>query len=239
MKLLYILPGDGMTEAEMERRTQVLREYAFDGTQVDYVYCQNGVKSIESYYEDSLAAPTAMNATIQAEKDGYDGVILGCAGDPGLYGAREMVRIPVIGPGENAVHQACMMGNRFSVIAIADNCIPRHYALIQRAGIRPDKVASVRAANVPVLEAAKDPTLAKRRVAEEARRAMQEDGADVIILGCMTLAFSLFDKELSEMLGIPVINPAIAALKQLEGMVSAGMHHSKMAYKIPPKYRHI
>lgn len=237
MKLLYLVPGEGMNEKELERRTQVLRDNAFPGTEVNYVYCKNGVTSIESNYEDSLVAPSVIQAAIQAEKDGYDGILIGCAGDPGLYGAREMIKIPVVGPGENAVHLASMIGNKFSVVAIMDTCIPRHVHLVRRAGIACDRLASVRAANVSVLDVGRDPDIAKRRVTEESLLARDEDGADCVILGCLSLAFQLFDRELAKVLGIPVINPAISGLKQLEGMVAAGIAHSKKAYQIPPKFR--
>lgn len=237
MKLLFIVPGQGLSGQELERREAVLRRHAFSGTEVQIKSCQNGVKSIESYYEDALAAPAVISATIQAERDGYDGVIIGCAGDPGLYAAREMVHIPVVGPGENAAHLAAILGIAFSVIAIVDNCVPRHRQLVQRAGLMPQRLASVRAVNVSVLDVAKDPDIVKRRVTEEARLAVMEDGADCVILGCLSLAFTLFDRELSQTLGIPVINPALAALKQLEALVSLDLRHSKTAYRVPPKFR--
>ena len=84
---------------------------------------------------------------------------------------------------------------------------------------------------------AKGPDIAKRRVTEEARHALTSDGADCIILGCLSLAFALFDRELAQALGVPVINPALAALKQLESLVSLGVSHSKVAYRLPPKFR--
>lgn len=237
MRLLYIVPGEGLSPEEMERRRRVLQEYAFCGTEVSITGCKNGVASIESNYEDALVTPSVIQAAVEAEKDGYDGIILGCAGDPGLYAVREMVHIPVVGPGENAVHLACMLGNRFSVVAIVDSCIPRHMHLVRRAGIISDKLASVRAAGIPVLHISDHLEEAKEHVSREARAAVEEDGADCIILGCLSLAFALFDRELSEKLGVPVVNPAISALKQLEAMVGSGMTHSKLAYRIPPKLR--
>lgn len=237
MKLLFVVPGEGLPEEELARRRQVLQRHAFPGTEVHIRACRNGVRSIESCYEDALAAPAVAEAAAQAEKEGYDGVIIGCAGDPGLYAARELVRIPVVGPGENAVHLAAALGMAFSVIAVVDSCVPRHRRLVQRAGIAPDRLASVRAANVSVLDIAEDPGIARRRVTEEARRAVEEDGADCVILGCLSLAFALFDRELEQILGVPVINPALAALKQLESMAALGIRHSKIAYRVPPKLR--
>jgi len=237
MRILYIIPGEGISLDEMERRRRILQEHAFPGTEVSIMSCKNGVQSIESSYEDALVTPSVIRAAVEAEQEGYDGIILGCAGDPGLYAVREMIHIPVAGPGEYAVHLASMLGNRFSVLAIVDSCVPRHVHLVRRAGIMPDKLASVRAAGVPVLHISGHLDEVKERVRQEARAAVEEDGADCIILGCMSLAFALFDRELSAELGIPVINPAIGALKHLEAMVSSGISHSKMAYRIPPKLR--
>lgn len=237
MKLLFIVPGEGLSEQELTRRRMVLQQHSFSGTEIHIKSCRNGVRSIESYYEDALATPAVIEEAIQAEAEGYDGVIIGCAGDPGLYAIREMVRIPVVGPGENAVHLASTLGRAFSIIAIVDNCVPRHHQLVQRAGIAHTQLASIRAANMSVLDIAKGPDIAKRRVTEEARHALTSDGADCIILGCLSLAFALFDRELAQALGVPVINSALAALKQLESLVSLGVSHSKVAYRLPPKFR--
>ena len=66
--------------------------------------------------------------------------------------------------------------------------------------------------------------------------ARDQDRADCIVLGCMSLAFTEANFEMSEQLGIPVVNPAIASLKLLEATLACGLSHSKKAFQTPPKF---
>jgi len=59
-----------------------------------------GPASIESYYDDSLAAPFVVQKILDAEKKGFNAMIINCFMDPGLDAAREVVSIPVVGAGE-------------------------------------------------------------------------------------------------------------------------------------------
>lgn len=238
MKLLYLLPGNveiGLGFKEMERRKDILQKYVSDGTTIDIDYVKTGPASIESEYEELVASVGSIHSIIEAEKNGYDGVIIGCFGDPGIDGAREMVKIPVIGPGAASMAIASLLGNRFSIITVMDSIIaPLEHLALKNGFDR--KLASVRSTNVSVLEVNKNPNLAKIRAFEEAKRARDEDRADVIVLGCMSLAFSGINYEMSESLGIPIINPVTASLKVLESIAAIQLSHSKKAFPIPPKY---
>jgi allantoin racemase len=238
MKLLYLLPGNveiGLGFKEMERRQGILQKYASEGTTIDIDYVPTGPASIESEYEELVASVGSIQSIIEAEKNGYDGVIVGCFGDPGLEGAREMVKIPVIGPGAASMALASLLGNHYSIITVMDSLIaPLEHLALKNGFDR--KLASIRSTNVSVLDVNKNPSLAKTRAFEEAKGARDEDRADVIVLGCMSLAFSESNYEMSESLGIPVINPVTASLKVLESIVAMQLSHSKKAFPIPPKY---
>ena len=71
--------------------------------------------------------------------------------------------------------------------------------------------------------------------AENGRQALELDGADVLILGCMSLAFLRVERELAEATGVPVVNYLLAGERFLEALVAAVLHHSKRAYTRPPK----
>lgn len=237
MKLLYILPGNiklGLGEAEMHRRCEILRQHAFPGTEVDITYVESGPPSIESIYEKCIASTGVIEKVIQAEKAGYDGVIAGCFGDPGLEGAREVAKIPVVGPGESSMHLAAMLGYRFSIIIPTASLTTSTISQVRNSRML-ESFSSTRASNVSVLDINRDPQAAEKKVIEAGRQAVEVDGADCLLLGCMSLAFAGVDKPLTEALGIPVVNPAIASLKILEGMVDMGISHSKLAYGFPPK----
>ena len=104
----------------------------------------------------------------------------------------------------------------------------------KKVGIE-SKLASVRAVNVPVLDLAKHFEDTKKKMIEEAKKAKEIDRADVIVLGCKSMAFMNISDEMQEKLGIPVVNPAIVSLKVLESLIESNLIHSKTAYPLPPK----
>ncbi|MEA4847188.1 MAG: aspartate/glutamate racemase family protein [Clostridiaceae bacterium] len=235
MRLLYLVPGStgpGFEESIIERRRDILQEMASAGTVIEAKASGTGPLSIESMYDEYAVIPGAIEAIIRAEKEGIDGVIMGCAGDPGVDGAREVVSIPVVGPAQASFAIASILGRRFSIVTPVDQTIGTSIDLAVKCGYR-ESLASVRSAGITVLDINKDPDIAAKRSLEAARKARDEDGADCIVLGCMSLAFAGFDKEASKELGIPVINPAMASLKVLETLVAMGISQSKRAYPMP------
>lgn len=238
MKVLYLVPGTmaktDLGEEELKRRKKILQTYAQNDCVVNITDIEHGPSSIESAYEEYLSVPAAVEKVIQAEKDGYDGVILGCFGDPGLEALREMVRIPVVGPGETAMHVAAMLGSRFSIVTVLDSVVPSLERLARIAALD-RRLASVRAVNIPVLELREDIDATTNRMIEASQKAIREDRADVIVLGCMSMAFLGVSEMMQTTLGIPVVNPALVSLKVLESLLGAGLTHSKKAYPFPPK----
>jgi allantoin racemase len=238
MRICYVVPGAmsqgplGVTE--MQRRERLLQEWAFPGTTVTVVDVANGVKSIESAYEELLAAPGAIDRIRDLEREGIDAAIIGCFGDPGLEAARELVSIPVIGPGEASLLLAAQLAHRVTILSVFDSLAASHRQQAFRAGVL-DKLASVRGLNIPVLELMRDPEATFSRIVQVGRRAIEQDGAEVLIFGCMTMSFLGVAPKLSDALGVPVINAAQAALKAAESLVSIHLSHSKKAFPLPPK----
>ena len=221
--------------AEMERRLSVLCEYAASDTQVDIADVDEGPASIESLYEEYLSIPNTIEKILEAEKAGYDAAILGCYGDPGLDAAREVTKqMVVVGPGEAGVMAAATCGHRFSIITVTASIVNALEHLVVKTGVG-KKLASVRAIKIPVLELANDREGTVRRLIEEGGKAIDEDRADTLILGCMSMGFLGVAEEMSERLGVPVINPGRTSLKMAEALVGAGLVHSKVAYMTPPK----
>jgi len=238
MKIVYVVPGvmsqTELGSEELERRRGFLQERAGNDVRVEITDVEQGPSSIESVYEEYLSVPETVKKVVQAEDEGFDGIIVGCYGDPGIDAMREMVTIPVVGPGETSMLVGAMLGHRFSIITVLDTVVPPLEKLARIVGVE-RKLASVRAADIPVLELKKDIQATKKRMMAESEKAMTEDRADVIILGCMSMAFMGVSDEMQADLGIPVVNPAIVSLKVLEGLITAGLSHSKKAYPIPPK----
>lgn len=238
MKILYVVPGimskTELGSKELKRRQNILQSNAGKDVTVNITDIEQGPNSIESIYEEYLSIPGTVSRVVQAEKDGCDGVILGCFGDPGLDAMREMVKIPVVGPGETSMLISALLGHRFSIVTVMDSVVPALEKLARSIGIE-NKLASVRSTNIPVLELRKDIEKTKRIIIEESRKAKEDDRADVVILGCMSMAFMGISDEIQENLQIPVINPALISLKVLEGLIWSNLTHSKKAYSFPPK----
>ncbi len=206
-------------------------------TEISVALLDKGPASIESRYDEAMAVPDVVKKAVEAEKDGVDAVIIDCMADPGLEAAREMVSIPVIGPGETAMHIAGMLAHRFSVITVLDSAAPMFYRHAVRAGVA-ERLASVRAVNIPVLELGDSERVIKA-VTEQSARAVANDGAHLIVFGCTGMIGLTGDvkKGLEDrcIVDVPVIDPAILAVKIAEALVDMGLSHSKRTYPNPPE----
>jgi len=238
MRILYILPGSlSRTELgvkEVDRRRAILQRLSAPGTEVDIVDVPEGPGSIESAYEEYLSVPGTLRHVQEAARQGYAGAIIGCFGDPGLDAARELVEMPVVGPAEASMLLACTLGHRFSVVTVLESVVPSLRHLARRVGVT-EKLASVRAVDIPVLDLGKDRERSINRIIALGRRAVSDDGADALVLGCMSMGFLEAHKTIATEVGVPVVNPVYAGLKMLEALVGAGLRHSKRAYPVPPK----
>lgn len=238
MKIMYLVPGPmGRTPAgkiEVERRGNLLKTYAAPGTDVGIDDVPKGPASIESMYEEYLSIPATVSRALELEEEGWDALILGCYGDPGLDAFRELVSIPVIGPGEATAFMAASLGHRFSIITITDSAISMTERQIRNTGVG-EKLASVRAVNIPVLELHHDREKTIEAVIAEGRKAIDQDRADTLILGCMSMGFLEIAEVVAPELDVPVLNPGKTSLKFAEATVGAGLTHSRRAYMVPPK----
>lgn len=238
MRIVYLVPGPmGRSEeglVELERRGSLLAAYAAPETVTGIDDVEEGPASIESSYEEYLSIPASVRRAVELEREGWDAVILGCFGDPGLDAFRELVSIPVIGPGEASALLAASLGHRFSVITITDSVVPAIERQVRNAGLA-ERLAGVRAVDIPVLELHHDRDRTIAAVVAEARAALLQDRADTLILGCMSMGFLEIAEAVSEEVGVPVLNPARVALRFAEAIVGAGLRHSRRAYLTPPK----
>lgn len=238
MKIMYVVPGPmGRTPAgaaEVARRGAKLREWASPGTTVDIIDVPRGPASIESAFEEYVSIPATAERVLECAANGYDAAIIGCFGDPGVDAYRELTNMLVVGPAEVAFHAAASLGHRFSIITITHSIIGPTHHLVARYGLG-GKLASVRVVDTMVLDLGKDRAATVQRVVQEGKRAIEQDGADTLTLGCMSMGFLEIAEEVSQVLGVPVINPSRFSLKATEALIGAGLRHSKQAFMTPPK----
>ncbi len=232
-RILYLIPGPlslGRGVEELERRREMLQSWASPGVEVGIAESMDGPSSIESAYDEYRSIPAALDAALEAQDGGWDAIILGCFGDPGLDGFREIVDVPVIGPCETSMHVAATLGHRFGIVTVLDSVVAMLHRLARVAALDA-RVASVVSCDIPVLELGSESYDA---VVEACERAIGE-GADTLILGCMSMAFLGVAERFSAQLGVPVINPARTSLRMAELLTGSGLTHSRHAFRVPPK----
>jgi allantoin racemase len=189
MKIMVINPNtsQSMTDHLREELNRIKR----GDTELFVTNPDNGPHVIETDYDELLSAAPTLRLVKQANREGYDAVILACFSDPALVAAREISNILIVGIHEVSLHVAAML-----------------------------------------METDADPIRTKQRILEVSRAAAEQDGAEVIILGCAGMVG--YAEEAARELGLVVIDPSSVALKICEGMVEAGLVHSKRSFYSPP-----
>jgi allantoin racemase len=228
MRILVINPNTtvSMTEAIGD----ACRKAAQSSTEIVAVSPRRGPRSIEGYVEDYVAAVASLE-TIVENRGRYDAFVIACYGDPGLYAARELAQEPVIGIAEASMHMACLVAHKFSIVSVIHRIKPMLEDMVKLEGFA-DRCASVRTTELAVLDIEKDFPKAQEMLIAESRRAMDEDGAEAICLGCAGMG--PLDKGMQAALGIPVLDGCGCAVKMAEACFDYGIRTSKFkAFKDP------
>lgn len=205
MKICLIVPIISKEFIEKEDRKERFGKYVRPDTEVDVVFVDYGPSSIESRYDDVMAAPFVVKKAEWAEENGYDAVAVSCMMDPGVKASKEALDIPVVGPKEAADQLAQILG---------------------------DKVATIYPQGITVLELSQEPSKTYEVLLVNSKSAL-DGGAQVLILGCTGLTG--FGKRLQDELGVPVLEGEGLALALAQLFVDVGLSQSKLAYKKPPE----
>lgn len=241
MQIRVINPNT--TAAMTETIGRAARRVAAPGTRIVATHPQGGPASIESRFDEAIAAVGVLEEVRAGESDGADAYVIACFGDPGLLAARELTRAPVIGIAEAAFHLAALVATRFSVVTTLGRTIGIAEHLLQQYGFA-HHCRRVRAAEIPVLDLEHDADAAFARIVDEARRAKAEDGIGAIVLGCGGMA-DLTDR-IADAVGLPVVEGVTAAVKLAESLVGLRLHtskHGELDYPLPKaftgQFRHL
>ena len=215
------------TTAAMTRTIAAAAEKAArPGTTIRAVEPRFGPASIEGSYDDAFAVPGLLARIAEGDAEGADAHVIACFDDTGLDAARALAKAPVVGIGEAAFHLASLLCHRFTVVTTLARSIPVIENNLMRYGLD-RRCARVRATDIPVL-ALDDPTSnARARIGDEVARALDEDGADAIVLGCAGMAD--LAASLSAEFGVPVVDGVAAAVVLAEGLATLRLSTSSRA----------
>jgi allantoin racemase len=200
--IIPILPRNG---EKTLRSSENAKKYVRLDTKVDAVNILYGPASIESVYDDTMAAPFVVQKAEWAEKNDYDAVVVSCMMDPGVKAAKEAVNIPVVGPREACMAIASLLGANPRTI------LPR---------------------GIPVLQMHDDLEKTYQALKKDAEKAISE-GAEVLIMGCTALTG--IAERLNEEFDVPILENQGTALKVAEMLVDLKVSQSKVTYPKPPE----
>jgi allantoin racemase len=179
----------------------------------------SGAPEFLETYQDEVAAAPGMIELVRAHEDDFDAIIIACHSDTNIDAIKEMTTTPVVGIGEASMKLATMLGHNFAVVTTHIHSIPGKLAQARKYHLQ-DLMVSVRA-----------PEKGEENLSDEdlfltlSRKAVEEDLAEVIVLGCAGLAG--MDKKIQGELGVPVLDGVTCALIIATGLVRYGVSTSK------------
>jgi len=232
MKLLIVNPNSSEIVSEVIMRSASKK--AKPDTELVMMTNPAGTRNIDCAFGDYMSSHSHIKECLaKVEEIRPDAVVLAGFGNVGIYALKEALSIPVVSISEATMAVACLLGHRFTTITMLKRFIPYQEDLVRLYGFD-RKCASCRSIDINVEDAAchRDRTLSDLK--DEVLRVVQEDNAEVIILACAGLCG--YEDELSELIGIPVLDPVVVAVKVAEMMVETGLRHSKVRkFAVPPQ----
>jgi allantoin racemase len=227
MRILLVNPN---TTAGMTTNiAAAARRVAAPGTEIVALTSTQGPASIEGYYDEAMSLAGLLQAVREAQD--YDAVIIACFDDTGLDALRCLTDKPVVGIGEAGYRMAAMLSNKFSVVTTLARSVPALEHNLMRYGME-RQCQRVRSSEVAVLELEHANPGAYQKIEDEISRAILEDRAEAIVLGCAGMAD--LAGAMSERFGVPVLDGLACAVGLCESMVRLGLRTSRVGGYAPP-----
>ncbi len=228
MRILLVNPNisdsvSALIEAEARRN-------ALPGTELTVLTAPFGVAYIETRFEALIGAYAA--AQLAAEHGPqHDAVIVAAFGDPGLAGIRELLPVPVLGLTESALASACLLGHRFSIVAISQRIQAWYREVVQANGLA-GRLASIRALDTPLADIGSVQQDHGARLQALCERCVDEDGADVIVLAGAPLAG--LARSLAGQLPVPVVDGVSSAMRHAQSLAALQPGAARRGSFAPP-----
>jgi allantoin racemase len=227
MQILIVNPN---TTASMTEKIAVAaRAVARPGTEIIATNPREGPASIQGFHDVAMCVPGLLGEIARYPE--VDAIVIACFDDTGLDAARCQSDVPVIGIGEAAYHAASFLSCKFSVITTLGRSVPGIEANLKRYGLDA-RCAKVRATEIPVLDLERNDPGTLARIRSEIARALEEDRAEAIVLGCAGMADLM--SRLSDEFKVPVIDGVACATTFAEAIAATGLKTSKIGGYAPP-----
>jgi allantoin racemase len=233
MRIKVVVPVPVSDRQVGLRAAQIPPEHRDADTEVVFEAVKNGATQFDSEHDVLLSEFFVYEAAVKAQQEGFDAVCIDSTGDGGMAALRSRLEIPVMGAGISGYLVALMLGHRFSVITESEvwSLSPAKY--LRKLGLE-SHLASVRYVDVvPDLGdlAGDDKDTLFPALEKIAHECIEEDGAEVIVLGSTTMHEAY--EYLRERLPVPVISPGLVQYKLTRMLVELGLTQSERAYRRP------
>ena len=226
MRILVLNPNT--TASMTEKAAAAARAVAGPGTEIIARNSDRGPASIEGAYDGAMSLPGLLEVIRSTPE--ADAIVIACFDDTGLDAARCLTDRPVVGIGEAAYHMASLIANKFSVVTTLARSVPVLENNLNRYGLAA-RCVRVRSSEVAVLELEEPGSTAAARISAEVGRAVAEDRAEAIVLGCAVMT-DLAGRLASEH-GLPVLDGVTAAVTLVEAMLRLGLRTSRLGGYAP------
>src|SRR5690606_27353962 len=215
IRIMYLSPvcdsGSDAIFAEMAR------ERKLPGTEVHITslpHAEGRFSHVEYRSYEALVTGGIIRAVRAAAREGFDALAIGCFYDTALHDAREVSQgMVVTAPCASSCEIAASLANRFGVIVGRRKWVHQMHSTVREHG-HEHRLSGFYHVEMGVTEFQRDHKETGRRLIEAGRKAVAEDFAEALILGC-TMEVGFYH-EVEARLGVPVIDPSIAALKRAE-----------------------
>lgn len=231
VEIAYLVPGTGLDAEERARRERIANELTTGSVTVVQA-ATDGPTSIESGVEEAWCVLGELQKAWEI-RDEFDGLVIGCFGDPGIRPLRELLDIPVVGPAESTIYTAVQVADRIGWLTILEPTIPIAHEQAHEHGLA-DRVVSVRSVDAPVESIDHESDDLVERMVDVGRQAVEEDGAEALFPGCMSLSFAQRHDEIEQRIGVPFLDPATIALEQAAFWARHGIAQSGKTYPEAP-----
>ena len=225
MRLLLVMNGSRARYAggADQARYETWLPYCGPGTKLEVGY----LPDVQERYEFGTAQAATKHSVLypdrveQAEREGYDAVVMHCCSDPGLDEARSRVAIPVIGPGEATLRAGAILGRRIGMTVPGTDSVAHHREQVRGLGLA-DRVVGLEPIDKPIGKyASQDPEAMTDALVAAAERLVAR-GADVICpSGLAFIPVRVSAAEVSERIGVPVLDPALLSVRSAETLHAA------------------
>jgi allantoin racemase len=214
MRLLLVNPNT--TPAVTAACAEVARKVAAPGTEIVPLTGEFGAKIINSRAENAIAQH-ALLTLLAKNAGGADAILLAVSYDTALAAARELLGIPVVGMTEAAMVSAMLLGGRFGLVVFGTPGIYRE--LVRERGFDA-RLAGIASVETAATEAFSRPQAVAERVVAAAKKLVEADGAEAVVL--CGAAMAGMAETLKAEVPVPLLDGIAAGVPLCEMLVRLG-----------------